>query len=134
MGLLGLAITLALAIFVKRQWPGLAWLAISSLLDVGGWALLTSDDPRRATMIPHMIITLLLYAVARGVRRFKEEYDGKVWLVAGWQLGSVATFVFLTFLNGYVYNWWNWIIVIPINGFLAEIWPIYWAILRPIFG
>ena len=51
-----------------------------------------------------------------------------------WQVGSIATFIKLTFLDGYIYTWWNWIIAVPINIFLGEIWPIYWAILRPIFG
>ncbi|OYW62288.1 MAG: hypothetical protein B7Z10_02415 [Rhodobacterales bacterium 32-66-7] len=51
-----------------------------------------------------------------------------------WQLGALATFVKLTFLDDYVYTWWNWIVAIPVNVFLSEIWPIYWLILRPIFG
>jgi hypothetical protein len=51
-----------------------------------------------------------------------------------WQFGSVATFIKLTFFDGYIYTWWNWIIVVPINLFLGEIWPIYWAILRPLLG
>lgn len=49
-------------------------------------------------------------------------------------VGHIATFGKLTFFDGYQYNWWNWIIVVPINEFLAAIWPIYWLILRPIFG
>ena len=44
-------------------------------------------------------------------------------------IGDLATFVYLTFFNGYVYTWWNWIIVIPINIFLASIWPLYWPLL-----
>ena len=51
-----------------------------------------------------------------------------------WQIGSLATFIYLTFMDGTNYNWWNWIIIVPVNAFLAEIWPIYWAIIRPIFG
>jgi len=51
-----------------------------------------------------------------------------------YELIALGTFVFLTFLDGYVYNWWNWAIALPVNGFLGEIWPIYWLILRPIFG
>jgi hypothetical protein len=49
-------------------------------------------------------------------------------------LGNIATFVKLTFFDGYEYTWWNWIIVVPINEFLAMMWPIYWVILRPLFG
>jgi hypothetical protein len=50
-----------------------------------------------------------------------------------WQIGSVCTFVFLTFFDGYVYNGWNWLIAVPVNAFVAEIWPIYWGILRWFF-
>ena len=57
----------------------------------------------------------------------------KALAIVVWQLGGLATFVKLTFFDGYVYNWWNWIIALPVNAFLGEIWPIYWAILRPIF-
>lgn len=55
----------------------------------------------------------------------------------GWTLywiGNVATFVKLMFFNGFNYNWWNWLIAIPLSEFLAAIWPIYWLILRPVFG
>lgn len=51
-----------------------------------------------------------------------------------WQFGALATFGFLTFLDGYAYTAWNWIIAVPVNAFIAEIWPIYWLILRPLFG
>lgn len=47
-------------------------------------------------------------------------------------LADAATFVFLTFFDGYVYNYWNWIIAVPVNFFLGHIWPIYWFILRPL--
>lgn len=46
---------------------------------------------------------------------------------------DLATFIFLTFFDGYIYTWWNWIIAIPCNVFLSTIWPIYWGILRWIF-
>jgi hypothetical protein len=52
----------------------------------------------------------------------------------GYQIASVVTFGFLTFFDGYEYNWWNWVIAVPVNAFLSEIWPIYWLILRPFFG
>jgi hypothetical protein len=48
--------------------------------------------------------------------------------------GDLATFIFLTFFDEYRYNAWNWLIAIPVNFFLSQIWPIYWAILRPLFG
>lgn len=47
---------------------------------------------------------------------------------------DLGTFIYLTFLCDYPYTWWNVIPVVMINGFLAQIWPIYWLILVPIFG
>lgn len=44
--------------------------------------------------------------------------------------GDALTFIYLTFLDGYVYNGWNWLIAVPVNIFLAQIWPLYWAVLR----
>jgi hypothetical protein len=49
-------------------------------------------------------------------------------------LAAGATTVFLTFFDGYPYNAWNWLIVVPINLFLGTIWPIYWLLLRPLAG
>lgn len=51
-----------------------------------------------------------------------------------YELAAWATFGKLTFFDGTIYNWWNWGILLPINGFLGQIWPLYWLILRPIFG
>lgn len=47
---------------------------------------------------------------------------------------DAATFVWLAVEGWDSLNWWNWIILLPIWGFLSTIWPIYWVILRPIFG
>ncbi|MBJ9895254.1 hypothetical protein [Burkholderia cenocepacia] len=55
-------------------------------------------------------------------------------LAIAWIVGNLATFAKLTFFDGCHYNWWNWIIALPLNEFLAAIWPIYWVILRPLFG
>lgn len=60
--------------------------------------------------------------------------DGKAALVLAYNAVALATFVYLTFFDGFGYNGWNWLIAIPVNAFLSEIWPIYWSILRPIFG
>lgn len=49
-------------------------------------------------------------------------------------IGNFATFIKLMFFDDYPYNWWNWIIAIPINEFLSAIWPIYWVILRPLMS
>ena len=62
-----------------------------------------------------------------------KHYAGFLLYIVYW-LGFVATFAQLTFLDGYPYNWWNWIIVVPINGFLATIWPLYWFIIEPFIG
>jgi hypothetical protein len=48
-------------------------------------------------------------------------------------VGDVATFIYLVFFDDYRYTWWNWLIVVPINFFLAQIWPLYWLLLRPFF-
>lgn len=43
---------------------------------------------------------------------------------------QLFTFAYLTFFDGYGYTSWNWLIVVPVNFFLATIWPIYWGLLR----
>lgn len=48
-------------------------------------------------------------------------------------IGNIATFGYLTFFDGYVYNMTNWIIALPANEFLGLIWPIYWGLLHWIF-
>lgn len=47
-------------------------------------------------------------------------------------IASTLTQVYLLFFDGTVYTWWNWIIIIPIDLFLGEIWPLYWLIIRPL--
>jgi hypothetical protein len=56
------------------------------------------------------------------------------YLIAVYQVVSIWTFVYLTFFDGYPYNAWNWLIAVPVNMFLAEIWPIYWIILNPLMS
>lgn len=48
-------------------------------------------------------------------------------------LADLGTFVYLTFLDGYRYTNWNWLIAVPVNAVLSTIWPIYWGLLRWIF-
>lgn len=61
----------------------------------------------------------------------------KAYLIAAlatvYWVGHIATFGYLTFFDGFRYNWWNWIIALAINEFLSLIWPIYWIVLRPLF-
>lgn len=56
------------------------------------------------------------------------------WLVMLYEIGSISTFVKLTFFDDYIYNAWNWLIAVPVNFFLGQIWPIYWGVLRPLLG
>lgn len=55
-------------------------------------------------------------------------------LVAVYLTGDITTFVYLVVLDAADFNAWNWLIIVPVDLFLASIWPIYWAILVPIFG
>ncbi len=43
-------------------------------------------------------------------------------------LVSFATFVYLLFFDRHgLYRGWNWFIKIPLDAFLASLWPLYWA-------
>lgn len=53
--------------------------------------------------------------------------------IIAYVIGDFGTFIYLTFLDGYAYTAWNWLVAVPANIILAQIWPIYWGILRPIF-
>lgn len=55
-------------------------------------------------------------------------------LLVLYELATVATFVKISFFDGVDYNWWNWVLILPINVFLAQMWPIYWLIIRPFFA
>lgn len=55
-------------------------------------------------------------------------------LSAAYWLAGAGTAIYLTFFDGVVYTWWNWIIIVPINMFLGMIWPLYWLVLWPLFG
>ena len=39
----------------------------------------------------------------RGIVVSKEQ-----WAWIAYEAGSLATFVYLLFFDGYVYTWWNW--------------------------
>lgn len=55
-------------------------------------------------------------------------------LIGAYFIGDIATLIYLVFFDGAKYNWWNWLITVPIDFALSTIWPIYWLILRPFFG
>jgi hypothetical protein len=54
--------------------------------------------------------------------------------IVGYQAGAVATLIYLTWRDGISLAWWKYPLMLALNLFLAEIWPIFWLILRPIFG
>ncbi len=43
---------------------------------------------------------------------------------------ALASAIYLTFFDGYIYTSWNWLVAIPVNIILGTIWPLYWGILR----
>ena len=51
-----------------------------------------------------------------------------------YQIGALATFVKLTFFDGIDYNWWNWFLLVPMHLILAELWLVYWPLIRPFAG
>ncbi len=57
----------------------------------------------------------------------------KYWLPV-YIVGNIATFIKLTFFDGYQYTAWNWLIALPANEFLSFMWPLYWLVLRPFLG
>lgn len=54
-------------------------------------------------------------------------------LVLVYEAIGIWTFAFLSLFDGIDYTWWNWVFVLPINFFLAQIWPLYWGLLRWMF-
>ncbi len=53
--------------------------------------------------------------------------------VWGYVIIDTITFIYLMYADWSDINWWNWIIIIPVNAFLAQIWPIYWAFIHWFF-
>lgn len=50
-----------------------------------------------------------------------------------YQVGAIATWVFLTFFDGKGYEeWWQWVIAAGLNAAISEFWPVYWIVFRPI--
>lgn len=47
-------------------------------------------------------------------------------------IGQFGTFGYLTFFDDVSYTWWNWILILPLNGVLASLWPVYWAVIVPV--
>jgi len=51
-------------------------------------------------------------------------------LIAAYVIADIATLVYLLVMDAPDFNAWNWLIIIPVDIFLAQIWPIYWAVLH----
>lgn len=58
----------------------------------------------------------------------------KTLLLGLYVLGDVTTLAYLLFMDGTRYNWWNWLVIVPMDFILAAMWPIYWTVLRPLLG
>jgi hypothetical protein len=56
-----------------------------------------------------------------------KETPGLIAIIA-YHLGSLATLGYLLFFDGTHYTWWNWILIVPLDIFLAEIFPFYWLL------
>ncbi len=42
----------------------------------------------------------------------------------------IGTFAYITYIDFSDMNWWNWMILVPINAFQSFFWPIYWIFLH----
>ncbi len=51
-----------------------------------------------------------------------------------YQIGAFATLGYLFWQDGAHLSWWKYPLLFALNCFIAEIWPVYWIILRPLFG
>lgn len=135
MGLIEILITAALALLVRRNWPGIVWLGLVAILNLAPFIFLPATDPRLPTLMPNLVIQLGVYGIFRAIRwRKNPDVDLNGSLIWTWQIGSLATLVYLLAFDGVRYTWWNWLVIVPINLFLAEIWPLYWLIIRPFSG
>jgi hypothetical protein len=122
-------ITIATSL-ARRSWPGLIWLAITLILNLAAALTGRTPEPTVALALGNFLLHVTVFTA---LRLFRRESDPRGWLI-GWQIGGITTFVWLLFFDGNQYNWWNWALIAPISLFLSEIWPLYWLIIRPIFG
>ena len=129
------ALTAVLAVWPRRMWPVVALLLACLTVNVAARFIAVEGDPRAAwgMLLMPSVVQAAIFVLGRGTVMMAREQNPAL-LMAGWQMFGLATFGRLTFFDGYVYTWWNWIIVVPLNAFLAEIWPIYWLVLRPLMG
>lgn len=43
-----------------------------------------------------------------------------------WGAGNVGTFVYLLSTDAPHFNFWNWVLFLPLDYVLSAIWPIFW--------
>ncbi|WP_168161420.1 hypothetical protein [Oceanicola sp. S124] len=55
------------------------------------------------------------------------------YLVPIYLIGDAATFIYLIYKDFPDFNGWNWIFIIPLDMIVAQVWPVYWAILHWVF-
>ncbi len=49
-----------------------------------------------------------------------------LWLI--YNVGAWGTWIYLTFLDGVIYSFWNWIFILPMNFMQAVMWPMTWLL------
>lgn len=125
MNLIGYAITLFLALWPRRVWPVAAWVAVNFAINFSAYFIAEDGDPRKSWvwLLTPSVVQLVIAVMGRGVAELRRGGDGML-LFAGYQIGSLATLVALLFFDGVTWTWWNWIFILPLTAFQAEIWPI----------
>ena len=114
------ALTALLAVWPRRMWPVVTLLLVCLAVNVLGRFIAVEGDPRAAwtMLLMPSIVQAAIFVLGRGGVMAARESDPRL-LYVGWQVFGLATFVRLSFFDDYTYTWWNWIVVVPINLFLA---------------
>ena len=43
-----------------------------------------------------------------------------------YEVGGIGTFIYLSFFDGLVFNWWNWTLIFGTSFAMGAMWPFYW--------
>ena len=43
-----------------------------------------------------------------------------------YEVGGIGTFIYLSFFDGLVFNWWNWTLIFGTSFVMGAMWPFYW--------
>jgi len=121
-------ITIATSL-ARLPWPGLIWLALIAVSNLSTLFFPNAPDGQFHLGLAN---TLIHTGVYMAIRLWRDDHQ-KVGALIAWQIGSIITAILL-FTDGTNWTWWNWIVIVTINLFLAEIWPLYWLLIRPFFG